>query len=70
MTRAYRALTLLWHTGAGVYVHPGEQVDLSHLTPEEIEQLVELGAVERATPNQRTQKEVSDGTTGSSDQSA
>lgn len=65
MTENYRAVTLLWHTGARLYVQPGEGIDLSHLTPEKIRYLVELGAVEPVTPRRQRKQEENDDTVGS-----
>lgn len=63
MTNNYRALTLLWHTKAEMYVQPGEVVDLSHLVAEQIEYLVKLGAIEFIAPEHQDKQEVKDDAT-------
>jgi len=42
----YVAKTSLWHTKDEQYIQPGETVDLSHLTKEQVQSLVEMGAIE------------------------
>jgi hypothetical protein len=44
----YRALAPLWHTKDKCDVKTGEAVILDHLSPEEIKQLIDAGAVEAA----------------------
>ncbi len=44
----YKALTPLWHSMDMREVPVGEEVNLDHLTPEQIKQLIDAGAVEAA----------------------
>jgi hypothetical protein len=41
----YMAASLLSHSKTGELIQPGEPVDLSHLTPDEIALLMDLGAI-------------------------
>jgi len=64
----YRARVLLWHSKDDRYVQPGETVDFPHLTPEDVEMLIRVGAIEPIAPaRQKKQQEVTDDTTVSSD---
>jgi hypothetical protein len=56
----YIARVNLLHSHTGAITRPGEEADLSHLSPDEIEMLVEKGAVERvvrAEPDAPAQEE-------------
>lgn len=44
--RSFRAKELLWHTADERYVQPGEVVDLSHLSLDALESLLNAGAIE------------------------
>lgn len=35
----------IWHSVEDKYYYPGDEIDLSHLTPEQISQLIEAGEV-------------------------
>lgn len=43
----YRARALLSHRDTGAYTRPGDVADLTHLSPDEIQTLVDQGAVAR-----------------------
>lgn len=60
----YTALAPLTHGVTGAVIQPGESVDLSHLSPAEVEELVSMGAVERRPGKAKRQPdntEVADG---------
>jgi len=50
----YLAKTPLWHSKNECEVAIGEEVDLSHLTPEQIDGLIDNGAIERVEDKEQT----------------
>ena len=53
----YVAKTLLSHSVTGEIIKPGEPVDLSHLNQEQIQHLIEIGAVEEKPQKKKSKRE-------------